>query len=478
MKRLNFLLTALVIAAFVLTACGPATTEAPPEPPEPTEAPTEVPATEAPATEMPATEAPATEAPATAEATITPTLGPPAGDVSFFSTQFNNVDEGTKFRAILQEGGNYDFSGSEEGPLIDLVLAGAQTGQGQVDVVGSVHGTFPAITDAMMNMTDVVDDLSADREFIQAYLETGLLGTEDYLYYVPWMQATYIMAAHNDALEFLPAGADINALTWEQFAEWCQALLDETGGPKCGVPHAGLFHRMLEGFLWPSYTGGMVSQFKSPEAASMLEWARDSLWPTIHPQSISYDFMQEPLQSGEVWVAFDHVARLIEALNADPENYTAFPAPAGPAGRGYMPVIVGLGVPNDAPNPEAAVALIDYLTQPETQAKTLRELAFFPVVSGVDTSDLPGGVALEAAAVEATVNADDALPALLPVGLGARGGEINEIFRAAFDRVVIDGEDAATVLEEEAANLQALLDDTGAPCWAPDPPSEGPCQIE
>jgi multiple sugar transport system substrate-binding protein len=473
MKRLNIFLTMLVIAAFVLAACGPQETQAPA-----TEAPTEPPATEAPATEMPATESPATEAPATAEATITPTLGPPAGDVSFFSTQFNNVDEGTKFRAILQEGGNYDFSGSEEGPLIDLVLAGAETGQGQVDVVGSVHGTFPAITDAMMNMTDVVDDLSADREFVQSYLETGLLGTEDYLYYVPWMQATYIMAAHKDALEFLPAGADVNALTWEQFAEWCQALLDGTGGPKCGIPHAGLSHRLLEGFLWPSYTGGMVTKFKSQEAVDMLTWAHDSLWPTLHPQSISYDFMQEPLQSGEVWVAFDHVARLIEALNADPENYVTFPAPAGPAGRGYMPVIVGLGVPNDAPNPEAAVALIDYLTQPDTQANVLRELAFFPVVSGVDTSDLPAGVALEAAAVEATVNAEDAIPALLPVGLGARGGEINEIFRAAFDRVVIDGEDAATVLEEEAANLQALLDDTGAPCWAPDPASEGPCQVE
>jgi multiple sugar transport system substrate-binding protein len=330
----------------------------------------------------------------------------------------------------------------------------------------------------MMNMTDVVDDLSADREFNQAYLETGLLGTEDYLYYVPWMQATYIMAARNEALEFLPAGADVNALTWEQFAEWCQALLDETGGPKCGVPHAGLFHRFLQGFLWPSHTGGMVTKFKSQEAADMLEWARDSLWPTIHPQSISYEFMQEPLQSGEVWVAFDHVARLIEAFNADPENMTAFPAPAGPAGRGYMPVIVGLGIPNDAPNPDAAIGLIDYLTQPETQKRVLSELAFFPVVGGVDTSDLPAGVALEAGAVEATVNAPDAIPSLIPVGLGARGGEINDIFKAAFNRVVIDGEDVTTVLEEEAATLQALLDETGAACWAPDPPSDGPCQVE
>src|SRR5215216_7304149 len=196
MKRFNVLLTALLIAAFVLTACGGGAATQPPATAAPTEAVREAP-TEA------LTEA-ATEAPATVEATITPTLGPPTGDVAFFSTQFNVVEEAEKFRAILKEGGNYDFTGATEGPLITLVQAGAQTGQGQVDVVGSVHGTFPAIAENMMNMTDVLDDLSADREFNQAYLETGLLGSQDYLYYVPWMQATYIMAANKDALEFLP----------------------------------------------------------------------------------------------------------------------------------------------------------------------------------------------------------------------------------------------------------------------------------
>ena len=69
-------------------------------------------------------------------------------------------------------------------------------------------------------------------------------------------------------------------------------------------------------------------------------------------------------------------------------------------------------------------------------------------------------------------------PALLPVGLGERGGEINQIFRNAFDRVVLEGEDIQSVLEEEGANLQALMDETGAPCWAPDAPSDGPCQVK
>jgi multiple sugar transport system substrate-binding protein len=387
------------------------------------------------------------------------------------------VEEQEKFRTILMSQG-FDFTSSEEGPLIDMVLAGATAGQAQLDVVGALHGTFPPLQDDMMNMADIADDLSADREFSQAYLETGLLGTSDTLYYVPWMQATYIMAARREALQYLPEGADVNALTWDQLAAWCQNLLTETGGPKCGLPHAGLFHRFLQGYLWPSYTGGMVTEFKSAQAADMLTWARDALWPTIHPQSINYEFMQEPLQSGEVWVAFDHVARLIEALNADPDNYVAFPAPAGPAGRGFMPVIVGLGIPKNAPHQAAAVALIDYLTQPATQEQVLQQLAFFPVVSGVDTSNLPAGVALEAGAVDAQSNAADALPALLPVGLGERGGEINQIFRNAFDRVVINGEDVNTVLEEEGANLQALMNDTGAACWAPDPPSDGPCQVK
>jgi multiple sugar transport system substrate-binding protein len=408
------------------------------------------------------------------EATETVEIG---GAAVFFSTQFSPVEEQEKFRTILQEGG-FDFTTSEEGPLIDLVLAGQQAGAANVDVIGSLHGTFPPIEDAMMNMIDVADDLSTDREFAAAFLETGLLGSDDFLYYVPWMQATYIMAARDEAVEYLPEGADINALTWEQLGVWCQTLLDETGGPKCGLPYAGLFHRFLQGYLWPSFTGGMVSQFKSQEAADMLVWARDTLWPTVHPQSISYEFMQEPLQTGEVWVAFDHTARLIEAFNSDPENFVAFPAPAGPAGRGFMPVIVGLGIPQNSPNQESAIELINYLTLPETQGRVLRDLAFFPVVGGVNVSDLPAGVALEAGAVDAQSNSSDALPALLPVGLGDRGGEINQIFRNAFDRVVINGEDVTTVLTEEGANLQSLLDATGAACWAPDPASDGPCQVQ
>ena len=43
----------------------------------------------------------------------------------FFSTQFAPVEEQEKFRAILKDGG-FDFTSSEEGPLLDLMTAEAQ----------------------------------------------------------------------------------------------------------------------------------------------------------------------------------------------------------------------------------------------------------------------------------------------------------------------------------------------------------------
>lgn len=397
-----------------------------------------------------------------------------AADANFVSTQFVPVEEAEKFRTILS-GADADFIDSEDGPMIDQILAGS----GSIDVVGSLHGNFPPLAreNTLTNMSDVLDDLSADRDFAPSMVEAGLLGSDDFLAYIPWAQATYIMAAHNDALPYLPDGADVQAITWEELGEWCQNILDGEGTQKCGLPHPGLFHRFLEGYLFPSFTGGVVSEFRSPEAVAMMEWVRDTLWPTMNPESINYEFMQEPLLSGDVWVAFDHTARLFEAFESQPDQFVGFPAPAGPAGRGFMPVIVGLGIPADAPNAEAGAAMIEFLTRPETQGEVLAELGFYPVVSGVDFSGLSAGVQIEADTVAAQANASDALPALLPIGLGDRGGEINEIFRGAFDRVVFDGEDIATVLDEQGDLLQTLFDETGAPCWAPDPAGDGPCQV-
>src|SRR5690554_904308 len=415
---------------------------------------------------------------------LTGVIGVSAQDdnqVTFMSTQFNIIEEAEKFREILAESGmEIEYLPTDEQPVFDTLTGEAGQEAGSIDVLGALHGTYPTLVnaDVLFDLSPLLEQVEAEVDLADSFVELGKMGTTDYQYYVPWMQATYIMAANVEALEYLPEGVDINALTWDQLAEWAAAVQEGTGEPKLGFPVAGLWHRVLEGYLWPSYTGGMVTRFNGPEAAEMMTFVRDELWPSVHPQSITYEFMQEPLLSGEVWIALDHTARLIEAFSQQPEQFVAFPAPAGPAGRGFMPVVAGLAVPANAPNPDGAVALIQYLLQPETQSAVLNNLGFFPVVSGVDTSNLPEGVAIEEAAVSAQAAAEDALPALLPVGLGERGNELNEIFKSAANRILLDGEDIQSVLDDEAGNIQAILTDSGAPCWPPDPVDEEACQIE
>jgi multiple sugar transport system substrate-binding protein len=267
--------------------------------------------------------------------------------ITFISTQFNVVEESEKARTILAEfeGGTVEFIGSEEGPLIDLLRAEADSGTGVNDLVGALHGTFPNLAsgDMLFDLTDLLAEIETEYDVVDSFVELGRLGTEDYQYYLPWMQATYTMAAHNDALQYLPEGADLNALTWDEVAAWAQAMVEATGEAKLGLPAGagGLFHRFLQGYLFPSFTGGMVTKFNSPEAVAMLEFVRDDLWPYVNPESINYEFMNEPLLSGEVLVAFDHVARLKPAFDERPDDFVAFPAAsrtrlyAGSRGAGY-----------------------------------------------------------------------------------------------------------------------------------------------
>jgi multiple sugar transport system substrate-binding protein len=142
-----------------------------------------------------------------------------------------------------------------------------------------------------------------------------------------------------------------------------------------------------------------------------------------------------------------------------------------------MPVLAGLAIPQGAPNADSARSLIEYISAPDTQAATLREVGFFPVVAGDLPEDVSPGVQLQADAVAMQTEAEDALPSLLPIGLGDAGGDFNKVFVDTFTRIVLNGEDTRTVLEEQSAVLDALMQETGAPCWEPDPESEGPCQV-
>ena len=188
--------------------------------------------------------------------------------------------------------------------------------------------------------------------------------------------------------------------------------------------------------------------------------------------------MQEQLLTEEVWVAFDHTSRLADAFNQRPDDFIAFPAPAGPTGRGFMPVVVGIAVPSTAPDMDAAKSLVSFLVDPATQIETLKATNFFPVVDVNLPDDMPAAVRINGAAIAAMSGSADANPGLLPVGLGDLGGKFNAVYVDAFERIVLAGQDVRDVLDDQANTLRSIMEEADAPCWAPDPVSDGPCPVE
>jgi len=397
-------------------------------------------------------------------------------DVLFWSTQARPPEEAQAMReGVLSGFGEaVDYQPNEDGPWLTRLNAEKEAGKGSIGVLGALHGDYSAIDPAdLVDLDDLGVSAASD-----TFNSLSRLGT-DHVQYVPWMQATYIMAANKQALQYLPEGADLNALTYDQLIEWAANVHKATGEPKFGFPAGpkGLKHRFFQGYLYPSYTNGVVRTFASDAAVTAWEKFRE-LWEHTNPASTNFSFMQEQLLSGDAWIVFDHTSRLAQAFNDRPDDFVAFPAPAGPAGRGFMPVIAGLAIPATAPDVEKSKALVKYLMQPQTQIATLRATNFFPVVDVALPDDLKPSVKAAGAAVAAMTSSPDANPGLLPSGLGEKGGDFSRVYVDTFERIVLGGQDIRTVLNDQKVRLAKIMQETGAPCWAPDAPSEGACPVE
>ena len=403
-----------------------------------------------------------------------------AGTV-FLSTQLRPIEEATVVRNELLKGvkNPVEYIVEEPPQFAVRMEAERQAGKHTIDLVGALHGELSPIAakGAFIPLDDMVGKLEA-AGMPKNLIDLGKLGT-DKQQYIPWMQATYVMAANKDALKYLPQGADINALTYEQLIAWGKKMQAETGQARIGFPAGpkGLMPRFFQGYFYPSFTGGVVRPFKSADAVKGWESFKE-LWTVVNPNSTNYNFMQEPLLSDEVWVAWDHLARLKEAITSNPDQYVVFPAPAGPKGRGYMPVVAGLAVPKGSPDEAGARAVIEHLIQSDIQLLTAERVGFFPTVNAKLPETIDPGIAKLAKAVDATQNAKDAVVSLLPVGLGDRGGEFNKVYMDAFQRIVIRNEPIEKVLDAQAAALSKIMAETKAPCWAPDKASEGACTVE
>ncbi len=283
------------------------------------------------------------------------------------------------------------------------------------------------------------------------------------------------MVINKKAFDYLPPGLtkeDVikgtDKWTYQALLAWAKNLYEKTGKKLLGFPAGphGLFVRFLHGYLYPAFTGAQVKNFNSPDAVKMWQYLKE-LWKYVNPASTTWDAMADPLLKGEVWIAWDHTARIKDAIVNKPDQFVVVPVPIGPKGRGFILVVAGLAIPKGAPNPKAAWKLIDYLTKPQTQIEVLKKTGFFPTVQEASQAIPSGALKILAVGVNTQISAPHALVAMIP-SLGAKGGDFKSIYLTAFKRIVLQNEDIQKVLSDLGPKLLNLFKEVGAPLPPPD----------
>jgi multiple sugar transport system substrate-binding protein len=381
-----------------------------------------------------------------------------ADPILFLSTQLTPLPEATMMREVIL----HDFPSDVDFEPYDRAVYNARvldlaSKPGSQAILGGLAEDFIALhqADALAEVGWALKSLP-DRVFLPRVVGRGQL-EDGGTYFVPWMQATYLMAANRRALRYLPKGAVLERLSYEELRQWAANLFRETGAAKLGFPVGpkGLMARFLQGHLYPSFTGSMANEFAGSSAISMWQYFRD-LWQYVSRSSLILNRMDEALLNGEVWVVWDHSARLIEAFKARPEEFVAFPVPVGPRGRGFISVVAGLGLPKGADSAPAE-RLMEYLTRPQIQVRMMENVGFLPVVEVPPGEQLSEGLQKLTQATAAQLGSASAIFSSVPLRVADAGRRFDLVYKVAFSQIVLRGFSIDAVLRTQVGKLREIL---------------------
>ena len=256
----------------------------------------------------------------------------------------------------------------EDDPLLKRAQFQKESGRVTTDVVIAHAGRM-----AEWIKNDYVIPLPVDqwtdRTFSKAFSTSISSGGNTY--FAPVGGDVYLTLINKKALPYLPAGADVQNLTWEQYVDWAVAVAKGEGEGKAavtGVPMKSLIY--MYGGMFLSY-GGPFPVINSPgaiEGWTLLSKMKNAYTPTVN----TYDNVSAPMKTGEAWMTVAHMVRCGDAYQSNPSNYVLAPAPSGPEGIGSIAGTSGFAVTNGAPNKDLAIKFIEFMTEPSMAVKIAR----------------------------------------------------------------------------------------------------------
>jgi len=327
------------------------------------------------------------------------------------------------------------------------------------------HPTMDIVCAYVANMPEwiengYIEDLTSnvkswkDRHFSPTF-EYGT-NFEGKQYFIPVGADVYLTIANKKAVKYLPSGADLDKLTWEDFAKWSNAIAKGEGEGKTvvtGIPMKSLVYQF--GAISLSY-GATFPDINTPEAIKAWE-VLVSMKDDFIPAVLNIDSCVAPMKRQEAWLSWIHCARAGQVYSSNPANFVVAPVPEGPAGIGSIAGVSGYGVLKNAPHKDLAIKFLEYITRPDMQVKIAKGTGgFIPPVE--EALNYLGDDPEDEVVAKAVMVLSKGRVSGVPGGDFQDWGAVKQVFDDVFAGMVLNGDGTVdkAILDEAKVKLDAL----------------------
>ena len=306
------------------------------------------------------------------------------------------------------------------------------------------------------DLTDVIAGWT-DRTFSETFSTDTNYGGKQY--FIPVGADVYLLLANNKVLPYLPDGADIDALTWDQYADWAVNIAEGEGeGKVCitGIPMKSWIY--MFGGTGLSYGAGFPDINSEAAVDAWEVWAKIGAGDGFVPSVLNIDSCVDPMMREEAWLTVFHNARAGQVYASNETQYTLAPAPSGPEGVGSIAGVSGYAILKGAPNYDLAVEFLEYITRPDIQVKLAKGTGgFIPPVE--EAIEYLGDEAIDEVINKAVLVLNNGVVSGVPAALYQDWGAVKQVFDDVFEQMILNGDGTVdlALLDEAALKLDALL---------------------
>jgi multiple sugar transport system substrate-binding protein len=356
-----------------------------------------------------------------------------------------------------EHGVTVEFAIIDDDTLLQRAEVQQTTDHVTTDIICAHNGKMPDWIDAgwVEDLTPYVDEWT-DRNFSPTFeTDTNRDGKQ---YFLPVGADVYLLLANNKALDYLPDGVDLDAITWDQYADWAVAIAEGEGeGKVCitGIPMKSWVYQY--GGTGLSYGAGFPDVNSEGAAAAWDVWEKIGKAGGFVPSVLNIDSCVDPMQREESWLTVFHNARAGQVYTSNPTQFTLAPAPSGPEGIGTIAGVSGYAIMKGAPNYDLAVAFLEYLTRPDVQVEIAKGTGgFIPPVQ--EAIGFLGEEPVDEVMTKAILVLENGVASGVPAYLYQDWGAVKQCYDDVFEDTILAGEDVEQArLDEAQACIDALL---------------------